>query len=438
LLDVVDEFVVRGREGYHVCLVMKLVGPELFSFIPQYRKELPYDLPERAIMCIGVHVAQALSFLHRQGIVHGDVQPHNITFQLPFEASSTNVSTLLGEPEAIGESFCDMVNGGAFEVDTDDEEEDDDDSEGSEEEDPYSGLTVIDHSEVSWVGFQEVARGINPAISPSGNFQSLSKNAPQNPGNESNPIPSEGVNGNATQHSTPNNKQPDFNARSKYGPDFYILSPDPSVWWPMIVSQADPKVTLIDYTCSFFLKDSKVSDVRIRTPDAYAPPEASSDTFKPLYSTESDMWSLGCILFVLFSRTIELTLTSTFIGSISLTHHFVNLAQILGKGDPLPDCFLQLIKQTDSESADLFEGFHDHYENNDWGSIAPEGFCWKLRDGTLDERLQKARDARIAEGWDERNVDLLVQIIKGTLKWDPKERLKAEEVVECLARSGLC
>ena len=84
-----DSFQHKGPNGIHLCLVYEIMGPDIESMV----EELP-DLTSRNNEGVNIRyptwmtksilrqVLQGLVFLHKQGIVHGDIQPGNVLFSI--------------------------------------------------------------------------------------------------------------------------------------------------------------------------------------------------------------------------------------------------------------------------------------------------------------------------------------------------------------------
>ncbi|KAF7441912.1 SPS1, serine threonine protein kinase [Pyrenophora tritici-repentis] len=83
-----DEFQHKGPNGKHQCLVFEPMGETAASLV----EELPENKPQRhgkvsrypkwVVRKILTHALRGLAFLHRNGVIHGDVQPGNILFSI--------------------------------------------------------------------------------------------------------------------------------------------------------------------------------------------------------------------------------------------------------------------------------------------------------------------------------------------------------------------
>jgi serine/threonine protein kinase len=83
-----DDFQHQDPNGKHQCLVFEVMGTTAISLV----EELPENKPKmfgKVERCskwmsknIVLHALRGLSFLHRNGIVHGDMQPGNLLFSV--------------------------------------------------------------------------------------------------------------------------------------------------------------------------------------------------------------------------------------------------------------------------------------------------------------------------------------------------------------------
>jgi serine/threonine protein kinase len=88
ITQLLDDFEHRGPNGIHKCLVFEPMGPSVNTMV----EELPQFKPRRRGMKVRYppHISktilkqslQALAFLHKNGIAHGDFQPGNMLFAL--------------------------------------------------------------------------------------------------------------------------------------------------------------------------------------------------------------------------------------------------------------------------------------------------------------------------------------------------------------------
>jgi serine/threonine protein kinase len=83
-----DEFQHEGPNGKHQCLVFEAMGASVASLVEELPENKPkmYGKVERypkwMAKKILLHALRGLAFLHRNGVVHGDIQPGNILFSI--------------------------------------------------------------------------------------------------------------------------------------------------------------------------------------------------------------------------------------------------------------------------------------------------------------------------------------------------------------------
>ncbi|SPJ86900.1 related to dis1-suppressing protein kinase dsk1 [Fusarium torulosum] len=73
-----DHFIIQGPNGTHQCLVLQPLGP---CVSPRLWMRLEKD-PERLLRKFAHQTTQALDFLHKNHICHGDFRPSNILVKL--------------------------------------------------------------------------------------------------------------------------------------------------------------------------------------------------------------------------------------------------------------------------------------------------------------------------------------------------------------------
>ncbi|KAI9803233.1 MAG: hypothetical protein M1825_002024 [Sarcosagium campestre] len=83
LVALLDDFTFEGPNGIHLCLVFELMGPCVPKAIirsptRRSKSEAHPNLPTQTSRTVLRHVLKGLNFLHRNGIVHGDVCPGNV------------------------------------------------------------------------------------------------------------------------------------------------------------------------------------------------------------------------------------------------------------------------------------------------------------------------------------------------------------------------
>jgi serine/threonine protein kinase len=83
-----DAFQHQGPNGKHQCLVFEVMGATAASLVEELPENKPkmLDKVERYTKWMSkkilLHALRGLSFLHRNGIVHGDMQPGNLFFSV--------------------------------------------------------------------------------------------------------------------------------------------------------------------------------------------------------------------------------------------------------------------------------------------------------------------------------------------------------------------
>ncbi|KAK0666773.1 kinase-like domain-containing protein [Cercophora samala] len=89
-------FVILGPNGSHICQVLPLTGPSLLSL-----SRVPYRLRPAACKNLGRQAAQALAFLHKRGLCHGDFTAANLVLAVSpalHRLSRQQILQLLGTP----------------------------------------------------------------------------------------------------------------------------------------------------------------------------------------------------------------------------------------------------------------------------------------------------------------------------------------------------
>ncbi|PVH85554.1 protein kinase [Cadophora sp. DSE1049] len=83
VVSLLDHFVIEGRNGRHVCLVLPAAGPSITSL--NYSPGIVAGsrrLKSQLTLTIAKQTIQALEFVHSQGFCHGDLTASNVLFQL--------------------------------------------------------------------------------------------------------------------------------------------------------------------------------------------------------------------------------------------------------------------------------------------------------------------------------------------------------------------
>ncbi|KAH8808513.1 kinase-like domain-containing protein [Xylogone sp. PMI_703] len=79
IVQLLDNFIHEGPNGYHQCFVFELLGPSVNLVLESYRatKESP---TVRTILRMSKQLLEAISFIHESGLAHGDINGNNIVF----------------------------------------------------------------------------------------------------------------------------------------------------------------------------------------------------------------------------------------------------------------------------------------------------------------------------------------------------------------------
>ncbi|KAK4640931.1 hypothetical protein QC761_0097010 [Podospora bellae-mahoneyi] len=92
----IRRFAISGPNGNHICQVLPLTGPSLLSL-----SRVPYRLRPAACKTLGRQAAQALAFLHKKGICHGDYTASNLVLAVSpafHRLTKPQLLQLLGTP----------------------------------------------------------------------------------------------------------------------------------------------------------------------------------------------------------------------------------------------------------------------------------------------------------------------------------------------------
>ncbi|EAN31997.1 Protein kinase domain protein [Theileria parva strain Muguga] len=81
VVSYLDNFMVTGPNGMHICVVFEVMGPNILTLIKLYRFQ---GIPIPLVKKIATHVLLGLDYLHRVcKIIHTDIKPENILITSP-------------------------------------------------------------------------------------------------------------------------------------------------------------------------------------------------------------------------------------------------------------------------------------------------------------------------------------------------------------------
>ncbi|KAI0107101.1 kinase-like domain-containing protein [Nemania sp. FL0031] len=99
VVQLFDRFIVEGPGGKHQCLVLELLGPNIFQLVEETSQN--YRLPAAVAKRAAHQVFKAIDFLGQQKIAHGDIHTRNLALVIPGIDSLPEEEFLekLGEPD---------------------------------------------------------------------------------------------------------------------------------------------------------------------------------------------------------------------------------------------------------------------------------------------------------------------------------------------------
>ncbi|KAE9408855.1 kinase-like protein [Gymnopus androsaceus JB14] len=91
VVQIFDVFTHKGPNGTHLCIVTEILGPNLADALFYMYREDP--APTGIAKRLGAQVAYGLRYLHKHGIVHGDLHVRNVLLYAPTIISSSQEHT---------------------------------------------------------------------------------------------------------------------------------------------------------------------------------------------------------------------------------------------------------------------------------------------------------------------------------------------------------
>jgi non-specific serine/threonine protein kinase len=105
-----DSFEHKGPNGVHQCLVFEPMGASVGAMVEDLPCNKPFMIgvqpkyPKPMAKKILKHALSGLAFLHKNDVVHGDVQPGNMLFAVP-KLDALGEEQLKQHPQQISESI---------------------------------------------------------------------------------------------------------------------------------------------------------------------------------------------------------------------------------------------------------------------------------------------------------------------------------------------
>lgn len=82
-----DDFLIKGPFGSHICMVFEVLGENLLKLMRRFDNR---GLPIEMVRSIAKQVLHGLDLLHRKcGIIHTDLKPENVLLTCPFKVQET-------------------------------------------------------------------------------------------------------------------------------------------------------------------------------------------------------------------------------------------------------------------------------------------------------------------------------------------------------------
>ncbi|KAF9003318.1 kinase-like domain-containing protein [Cyathus striatus] len=100
VVRIFDTFTIQGPNGTHHCIVTELLGIDLSDDVGWFYGEDVEYFPPDVAKKIAAQVALGVAYLHKCGIIHGDLHPGNVLFYSSKlkNACRTEIKHIYGEP----------------------------------------------------------------------------------------------------------------------------------------------------------------------------------------------------------------------------------------------------------------------------------------------------------------------------------------------------
>ncbi|KAF9003317.1 kinase-like domain-containing protein [Cyathus striatus] len=100
VVRIFDTFTIQGPNGTHHCIVTELLGINLRADVEEFYGEDVEHFPPDVAKKIAAQVALGVAYLHKCGIIHGDLHFGNVLFYSSNlqNASRTEIKRIYGEP----------------------------------------------------------------------------------------------------------------------------------------------------------------------------------------------------------------------------------------------------------------------------------------------------------------------------------------------------
>ncbi|KAF9008400.1 kinase-like domain-containing protein [Cyathus striatus] len=101
VIQIYDTFIIEGPNGTHHCIVAEILGITLAEDVTEIYGDDNNHFPPNITKKVAGQVALGVAYLHKCGIVHGDLHLKNVLFYSPTlqNASLEQLTELFGEPD---------------------------------------------------------------------------------------------------------------------------------------------------------------------------------------------------------------------------------------------------------------------------------------------------------------------------------------------------